>query len=231
MENKITRRLFEEMIERKKKVAEAEKFILQEETKFNETVSGAKELVKTNNEEIMKIYETQIKVGAESLLEEIAKELNVNVDNLFVNVEFLDTARFGNIGRNKFLKLVENESYNGSIKCVLTVECKTKGVDETMRLVLPLNLLHYQKDGKRLKQFLEVETEWRSSWSLYTDFKCPDYRNLIFEFNYSALIEILSNEYKPRDKKCEMILNAYERECEKEKQSLPLHDRFKYIQS
>ena len=232
MENneiRTPRRLFEELIERNKKIYDAQKFITEEEAKFEEIVSDARKEVKINQSEIKKIRETRIRVGAESLLEEIAKELNVNVDNLLVNIEFLDTERSGKISRNKFIKLVENESFDGSLKCVLAVECKTNGVDETMRLVLPLNLDYLLKDGKKLKEFLEVETKW-DRWAPYTDFKCPDYKNLIFVFNYENLVSLyvdrfepLLTEFKPLNKKCELILNAYERECEKEADVKPLH--------
>lgn len=231
MENKKPRRLFEEMIERRKKIADAEKIILEEELKFNETVKGAKELVKTNNQEIMKIYDTQINVGAESLLEEIAKEYGLKVEDLSVRIEFLDTAKFGKIDKNKFLKLIENESFNGCIRCVFNVEYESEGVNHNLRLVLPLNLLHCQKDGRRLNQFLEVETVWQG-WRLYTDLKCPDYRNLIFEFLYGNLVDMKGEEFRPKSKKCELILNAYERECEKNAtKHMPSHDRHKFIQS
>ena len=215
MENKITIRLFEEMIERKKKVAEAEKFINEEKIKYKERVSQADEEAKINRKEIMKIRDTRILVGADTLVEEIAKEWGVDVEDLLVDVKFVDTERFGHIGRNKFLKLVENESFDGLIKCYLNITCDNANIDNFISLKLPLNLLHYQKDGRRLKQFLEVITEWRSSWSLYTDFKCPDYKNLIFEIKYDNLVDINQEVFTPRNKNCELILNAYERESEK----------------
>ncbi len=222
MENKITRRLFEEMIERKQKIKEAENFILHEELKFKEIVKDAQEEVKINQDEILKIRNKQIKLGADTLVEEIAKEWGVDVKDLFIDVKFVDTERFGVIGRNKFIRLCENESFNGLIKCYLNVKCDKGNINRLISLKLPLNLLHYQRNGERLKQYLDVKSTFKG-WSTYTDFECADYKNLIFEFQYDSLIDTRADEFKARDKKCEMILNAYERECANKAEVKPLH--------
>lgn len=231
MENneiRTPRRLFEELIERNKKIYDAQKFITEEEAKFEEIVSDARKEVKINQSEIKKIRETRIRVGAESLLEEIAKGWGVGAENLMVWVEFVDTEQSGKIGRNKFIKLVEDKSFNGQIKCKLIVECEYAGLDNEISMILPLNLDYLLKDGKKLKEFLEVETKW-DRWVPYTDFKCPDYKNLIFVFNYENLVSLYHDrfepltEFKPLNKKCELILNAYERECEKKEDVKPLH--------
>ncbi len=222
MENKTPKRLFEEMIERKQKMKEAENFIVHEEIKFKEIVKDAKEELEVNKKEILKIRDTQIKLGADTLVDEIAKEWGVSVENLTVDVEFVDTAQRGKMGRNKFIKLCENGAFYGQIiKCNLTVKSEYGGIDKQMSLRVPLNLLHFQRNGERLKNCLEVKTDYRG-WSLYTDFVCPDYKNLIFEFQYDTLIDTMAEEFTARNKRCELILNAYERECEKERAVKPL---------
>jgi len=228
MENKTPRRLFEELIERNQKIYNAKKFISEEEAKFEETVSDARKEVRINEAEIRKIRETRIRVGAESLLEEIAKEWGVDAKCLMVRLEFVDTERSGIINKDKFIKLCERESFNGQIKCKLIVECEYGGVDNEIRMILPLNLDYLLKDGKKLKEFLEVETKW-DRWVPYMDFVCPDYNNLNFVFKYENLVSLYADrfesltEFKPLNKKCELILNAYERECEKEADVKPLH--------
>ncbi|MBO5955103.1 MAG: hypothetical protein J6Q13_03990 [Clostridia bacterium] len=231
MENSKAKRLFQEMIERKQKMKEAENFILHEEIKFKETVKDAKEELETNQKEVLKIYETPIKVGADTLVEEIAKEWGVSVENLDVDIKFVDTERFGKMGRNKFIKLCENESFNGLIRCYLNVISNNTNGYNSKSLKLPLNLLHYQRKGEMLKNWLEVKTKYKG-WAPYIDFVCTDYKNLIFELTFNMLVDIHAGEFKPRNKNCELILNAYERECEKEaKNDMPSHDRHKYIQS
>lgn len=229
MEKSNAKRLFQEMIERKQKMKEAENFILHEEIKFKETVKDAKEELEVNKKEILKIRDTQIKLGADTLVEEIAKEWGVSVENLDVEIKFVDTERFGKMGRNKFIKLCENEFFDGLIRCYLNVISDNTNCYKSISLKLPLNLLHYQRNGERLKNYLEVKTEYRG-WALHTDFECPDYKNLIFELTFNMLVDIHAGEFKPRNKNCELILNAYERECEKEN-DIPSHDRHKYIQS
>ncbi len=227
MENneiRTPRRLFEEMIERKKNVAEAEKIITEEKIKYKERVCLADEEAKTNRKEIMKIRETQIKIGADTLVEELAKEWGVAIEDLLVDVKFVDTERFGKIGRNKFIKLCENESFDGLIKCYLNISCDNANINNFISFKLPLNLLHYQRNGERLKRFLDVKSTFKG-WCTYTDFECPDYKNLIFEIRYDNLVDVNQEKFTPRNKNCELILNAYERECEKNaKNDMLSHD-------
>ena len=232
MENneiRTPRRLFEELIERNKKIQEADIFIMQEKKKYFEAVKDVEEEKEINRKEVLKIRNKPIRLGVNYLIEEIATKWDVDADKLIVDVEFVDTAKYGKIGKNKFLKICENESFDGLIKCNLIVEYEGEGFDRTECLKLPLNLKHEQNNGQKLKEFLEVETVFRG-WALYTDFKCPDYRNLIFEFLYDTLIDMRADEFKPRNKKCELILNAYERELQnlfandqEEKVVKPLH--------
>ena len=224
-----TRRLFEELIKRKQNIKEAESFILREELKFNEIVKDARECVSSNKKQIMNIYESNIILGADTLIEEIAKEWGTSVNDLEVSLSFVDTAQRGKMGKNKFIRISEFASFDGIIKCSLNVKACSDDMYKVINLNLPLNLLHFQRNGKRLKNCLDVKTEFRD-WALYTDFECSDILNLMFEFRYDALVDTSKEEFTPRDKKCELILNAYERECEKEN-DIPSHDRHKYIQS
>ena len=231
MENKTPKRLFQEMIERKQKMKEAENFILHEEIKFKETVKDAKEELEVNKKEILKLYNTPIEVGADMLVEQIASEWGVYANQLDVEASFVDTIKFGKIGKNKFLKICENESFNGQIKCVLNVQSQYEVIFKEVTFELPINLNGIQKNGEKLISCLDVETFFRG-WALYTDLKCSDYKNLIFEFQFDTLVDTSKNEFVPRNKKFELILKAYERECEKEaKNDIPSHDRHKYIQS
>ena len=189
--------------------------IFKEELKFKEKVKDAKEISITNEKEILKLYNTPIEVGADMLVEQIASEWGVYANQLDVEASFVDTIKFGKIGKNKFLKICENESFNGQIKCVLNVQSQYEGIFKEVTFELPINLNEIQKNGEKLRNCLDVETFFRG-WALYTDLKCSDYKNLIFKFEFNSLVDTSKNEFVPRNKKFELILNAYERECERE---------------
>ena len=75
-----------------------------------------------------------------------------------------------------------------------------------------IKLCDTQKNGLDLKDFLDVKI-FRDGLYFYSDFVCPDYRNLVFDYRLDMILD--ETTFMPKNDVCEIILKAWKRETKK----------------
>ncbi len=205
--------LLKKLIERRINLHDIESGILEEKKKYEETIGVYKANAENVMEEIEKIKKEKISVNAETLVQVIANEWGVEVEDVNVRVRFYNTAKVGKITKDKFIRFYKEDI---SKKVYLTFIVDYINNQKHFETVVGFNLFDIQKNSQRLIDFLIVETKYDEE-GYKTDFVCPDYKNLIFNYKFSYLIDI--DKCVPINKNAEIIYKAYERDCEEKENS------------
>ena len=203
--NKIS--LLEELRMRKQRIVDAGKHIDEETSEYKLRIKKYEDLIESEKLKLRSIQNTQIPVSLETLVEDIAKKWEVNVDDLVVNIEFPKTSVGGKYKKYEFVKLQDYQCFiNGGVDIKITIITKNKSITIKRKP----KLSDIQRNGQELRDFLDVETEKYGTFC-FTNFICPDYKNLVLQYE---LRELLNASYAPKNKISEMILETYQRECE-----------------
>ena len=199
MENnevKMPTSLLEELRMRKQSVNNAIMFIDKKREEYANAVKDASKFLEREEREIGAMRSVPIYVDLENFVEILAKEWGVESKNIVVDVKFHNTRRYGSrISKECFIKLHKNGAYEGKIIAHVTFDTKNKS--HHLEINPFLNFLDFQKNGRRLQEFLEVETKTEYA-SYSTDFVCPDYKNLIIRFDFDSLVNFNSCEFDSR---------------------------------
>lgn len=216
MENndiKMPTSLLDELRMRKQAIKDARQVVCVETIKYKSKIKKYEDLIERERGEVRVLGDKPINVSLETLVEEIAKEWKTGVENLDVRVKFFNTAKFEKMERNEFLRYYINSNKDSLVYMTLIVD--SKNCENHFETAIGMDLFEKQRNGQMLKDFLIVETRYNGKF--ITDFVCSNYKNLIFNYKFSYLIDI--NKCVPINKNAEIIYKAYKRDCEEKENS------------
>ena len=190
----LIKNLIQELNERKLTINNINNSIKEKTEIYKKEVRDAKKLIESEQRKIKKLQETEISFTAESLIEEIAKEWNVNVEDLNINLNTYLTKKKGKFKKEEFLEMYENNFSNSEN---LQLEITVKFMEKNFYTCLPINLQDEQKDGRKLRECVDVYVERVLFIGYLTDFDFIDYKNLTFKLKYKNIIVI---KHRKKDK-------------------------------
>jgi len=191
------------------------KNLLQELNERKLTINNAKNLIQTEQYKIKKLQDTEFSFSIQSLIEEIAKEWNVNVEDLNIHLKTYQTKQVGKFTKDEFVEMFEN---NFSNSANLQLEITIKFKENKFYTCLPINFHDIQKDGRQLRDCIDIYTERILGLGYITDFDFSDYKNFIFKLKYKYAFDFIN--CKPINKNCELYFKAQERDIRKIKENV-----------
>ncbi|MBQ9795346.1 MAG: hypothetical protein IJW36_00090 [Clostridia bacterium] len=209
-EIKMPKSLLEELIMRKQAVKDAEQFITEENRKFREKVAKSEAFIEREKREIEALRGSFVSVELEKLVEQVAKEWGTTVDNLEVVLVFdVISGKYEKYNFNEFGKFL-HEFFNTKQEMALLITDKhgvCKRCECFKRPLFLLDLKEKQRDGKTLGQHLNLVSTEVEEGKFETTFVCDDYKNLIFNYRLSELLDLCDN---PKSSDSLTILKATE---------------------
>ena len=203
-ELKLPSNLLEELAMRKAAVKNAQDFIDVETEKYKNKIRDAEIFKEREEREIECIKNMNISITLESFVEEVAEEWNVDIKKLKVNVLFGTAEVLGKSSEKSFNKFCKTRK---DLVMRLCVEYR----GNMIQIANPLDLDSIHKGGKTLSDYLRV-VHYEKCAFINTNFHCADYRNLIFTYNVSSLVDRKGKPYISTD---ELIFKAHARDNKK----------------
>jgi len=216
------KRLIQELIAKNATIAEAQGIIDDETSKYLKAIATPKQVVENCGKRIEEIKDTTLVVGLQSLVEQVAECWEVDVTSVDTELEFIP--KYTEYPCS-FQELIDWQTGKDNIfDLAFNVKFHVIYEDEYQRRTIffhmPLNpqtFASVQKDGRTFKECLKLVYRPVCDFEGYAyenTFECDNYKNLNFTFK---LENLLDKENKLTEKG-EIIINAYEKENNAEKE-------------